>query len=293
MNIRFLETPAQMAAVERLQQVIWQGSELDVVPTHLLLTAAHNGGLMLGAFAGSADDAPLIGFVFGFLGLIPAADGTQIKHCSHMLGVHPDFRGQGIGFRLKRAQWQWVRRQGVELITWTYDPLLSRNAHLNIARLGAICRNYHREVYGQMRDALNAGLPSDRFEVEWWLRSPRVEQRLRLDSRKGISFEQCLQSGAILLNPVDQQSHWVHPTWQWQIPNREENKLVLVEVPADFPALKKADRDLALDWRLHTREMFGLLFREGYLVTDFVYQSQPRPRSFYLLAHGDSQLDGS
>ena len=87
------------------------------------------------------------------------------------------YRDSGIGFALKRAQWQMVRHQDLDHITWTYDPLLSRNAYLNIARLGAVCSTYRRSEYGEMRDGLNVGLPSDRFQVDWWLNSHRVQRR--------------------------------------------------------------------------------------------------------------------
>ena len=121
--------------------------------------------MLLGVFVNDE----LIGFVFGFPGIEPTPDGPRPKHCSHILGVLPDHRDGGVGFALKRAQWQMVRHQGLDHVTWTYDPLLSRNAHLNIARLGAVCSTYRRSEYGDMRDGLNAGLPSDRFQVDWWV----------------------------------------------------------------------------------------------------------------------------
>ena len=85
---------------------------------------------------------------------------------------------RGIGLQLKTAQREAVLAQGIELITWTYDPLESRNAYLNIQKLGAICKLYRRNEYGDMLDELNQGMPSDRFEVEWWINSRRVSQRV-------------------------------------------------------------------------------------------------------------------
>ncbi len=144
--------------------MVWPGSELDIIPAHLLLTAAHNGGMVIGAYEEESDDSEPgsaahsgirpVGGGLRFPGSYSTADGQRLKHCSHILAVHPDYRNQGIGFSLKRAQWQLVRQQGVELITWTYDPLLSRNAHLNITRLGGVCSTYLREYYGVMRDGL-------------------------------------------------------------------------------------------------------------------------------------------
>ena len=179
--IRLLETPEDMAAAEALQRLIWLDSETDVIPTHMLMAVVHNGGLGVGAFVGDE----LVGFAFGFPGVVQTQDGPLLKHHSHILGVHPAWSGKGIGFAVKRAQWQMVRRQGIDRVTWTYDPLLSRNAHLNIARLGAVCNTYLRSEYGNMRDGLNAGLPSDRFQVDWWLNSQRVVGRLSRRVRPG------------------------------------------------------------------------------------------------------------
>ena len=173
-EIRPLDTMEGMLEIEELQRQVWPGSDADIVPAHLLLTVAHNGGVVLGASEGEK----LVGFVLGFLGTDSASPDrvamARLKHCSHMLGVLPGHRDRGIGFELKLAQRQAVIDQGIRLITWTYDPLMSGNAYLNIRKLGAICRRYRRNVYGDMRDELNIGLPSDRFEVEWWVTSARV-----------------------------------------------------------------------------------------------------------------------
>ena len=154
-QIRALHTAEQMAELEQLQRAIWPDSETDIVPAHLLLTMATNGGIVLGA----ERDGKLVGFVFGFLGTDQESPDrvamARLKHCSHQLGVHPDHRDRGLAVALKWAQRDQVLRQGIRLVTWTYDPLMSVNAHLNIRRLGAVCATYKREVYGDMRDELN------------------------------------------------------------------------------------------------------------------------------------------
>ncbi|MBI1794195.1 MAG: GNAT family N-acetyltransferase [Chloroflexi bacterium] len=287
-HIRLLETPEELSAVEALQRVIWPGSETDIVPAHMLITAAHNGGLVLGAFA----DDELVGFVFGFPGLETTPDGPRPKHCSHMAGVHPDHRNSGLGFALKRAQWQMIRHQGLDHITWTYDPLLSRNAQLNIARLGAVCSTYHRSEYGDMRDGLNAGLPSDRFQVDWWINTKRVERRLSKRARPTLKLNHLTRVGI--------QPHFTLPTGpdDWPRPPGHfpplEAQLIAAEIPSDFMAMKSADFALARDWRFFSREFFETAFAKGYLVTDFVFdQGESRPRSFYILTDGESTLDPS
>jgi predicted GNAT superfamily acetyltransferase len=280
--IRLLETPEDMTSVEFLQRAVWPGSETDVVPAHVFITAVHNGGLVIGAFVGDQ----LIGFVFGFPGLEFTPDGPRPKHCSHMMGIHPNQRDSGVGFALKRAQWQMVRHQGLDHITWTYDPLLSRNAYLNMAKLGAVCNTYRRSEYGDMRDGLNAGLPSDRFQVDWWINTRRVELRLGKRARRPLKLDNFSKAD---LQPL----YSLHPQAdRWSRPPEHfsplEGKLALVEIPSNFIALKDADFALARDWRFFSRELFETAFAAGYIVTDFVYDQS---RSFYVLAHGESTLE--
>ncbi|HRQ22779.1 MAG TPA: GNAT family N-acetyltransferase [Anaerolineales bacterium] len=285
-TIRLIETPEDMRLVEQIQREVWPNSETDVVPLHMLVTAVHNGGLVLGAFI----EERIIGFIFGFPGLEETPDGPRAKHCSHMLGIHPDHRDGGIGFALKRAQWQMVRHQGLDHITWTYDPLLSRNAHLNIAKLGAVCTTYRRSEYGEMRDGLNAGLPSDRFQVDWWVNTRRVERRLSKRARPTLKLSHVARSG---LHPLYSLHHRTSglPLPPEHVPPFEE-RLVLAEIPGDFLSLKEKDFAIARDWRFFTRELFETAFARGYIVTDFVFDKiEGAPRGLYVLTHGESTLD--
>src|SRR5512143_1455240 len=155
LRIAPLTTVAEYAECERLQQLIWESDAIDVVPRHLLMTFQRHGGMVLGAFDAAGQ---MVGFAFGFLGQTApdnaAAGGGTWQHCSHELGVVSEWRGRGVGYQLKLAQ-------GLDLVTWTYDPLELANASLNIGKLGAVCRCYLRDFYGIMSDSLNAGLPSD------------------------------------------------------------------------------------------------------------------------------------
>ncbi|MDP2975659.1 MAG: hypothetical protein Q8N45_05535 [Anaerolineales bacterium] len=290
--IRLIETPEEMEAVQDLQRLVWPGSETDVIPAHALLAVVHNGGLLLGAFV----HEKLIGAAWGFPGFYSTPDGPRLKHCSHILGVHPEWRDSGLGFALKRAQWQMVRHQGLDLITWTYDPLLGRNAHLNIARLGAVCNTYRRSEDGEMSDGLNAGLPSDRFQVDWWVNTRRVERRLSRRQRPVLGLDHFLAADVSLCAAIAEPSGWPRPPEN--IPALEarpgSGRLLLVEIPVDFLALKEADLALARDWRFYARAVFETAFSAGYLVTEFVFdRTGEQPRSFYVLAHAESTLDAS
>jgi len=280
-DIKILDSPEDMTRVEDLQRAVWHGSETDVVPAHMLITAAHNGGLVIGAFNG----VRLIGFVFGFPGLEFTPDGPRPKHCSHMMGVHPGYRDSGVGFALKRAQWQMVRHQGLDHITWTYDPLLSRNAHLNLTKLGAVCNTYRRSEYGEMRDGLNAGLASDRFQVDWWINTRRVERRLGKRARRPLKLDHFSQAELHpLYTPQPTAAGWSRPPDRLSPP---EGKLALAEIPSDFEALKAVDFSLALEWRFFTREVFETAFAAGYIATDFIFD---QGRSLYVLSYGETTL---
>lgn len=278
-HIRLLESPEELEQVVALQRIVWPGSDLEIVPSHILLTAAHNGGLVAGAYI----DDQLTGFVFSFLGFQPAEPGRRLKHCSHMLGVHPDCRGAGIGFALKRFQRERVLSQGLDLVTWTYDPLLARNARLNIAKLGAVCNTYLPDLYGELRDGLNAGLPTDRFQVDWWIAHDRVAARVGQESGARPGLADLLDAGAHLVNPPVGPDQPASPPGD--IRDAKDQSAVLIEIPSDFPALKAADPALALRWRLATRQAFRALFEQGLAVTDFVSQAGPRSRAAYVLTH--------
>lgn len=287
-RIRPLKSLDEFDRLEDVQRRIWPGSETDVVPTHVLLTIAKNGGLVLGAFDGER----IVGFVFGFLGTDTESPNrvamARLKHCSHQLGVLPEYRSLGVGYRLKIAQREAVLRDGIRLVTWTYDPLLSNNAYLNIRLLGAVAGTYLRNVYGSMRDGLNVGIPSDRFQVEWWVTTSRVTSRVEA-LRPPLDLANFLGAGIQKLNPVELDKGGLPlPPDNFSKP---EGNLLLVEIPSDFQALKKTNIQIAQAWRQHTRALFELVFKEGYLVTDFIYLKEERiPRSYYVLSHGESRL---
>jgi predicted GNAT superfamily acetyltransferase len=286
-TIKIIENIAEMHQAVEIQRLVWQESETDIIPAHLMNSAVHNGGLLIGAYA----DQALVGFVFGFPGFYNTPDGPRLKHYSSILGVRPEWQGQGIGFALKRAQWQMVRHQGIDRITWTFDPLLSRNAWLNITRLGAVCNTYMRDFYGEMQDALNQGLPSDRFDVDWWVNSQRVNRRLSRRRRNALGVNHFLAGGAGMINPMD--AELKDPPDRSQLSGVKlgtDQTFLLVEIPTDFLAIKAAGISLAARWRMQTRLVFESLFAAGYIITDFVHSTDNPAHSYYVLCHGEASL---
>lgn len=152
---RDLAGMAEMQAAEALQRAVWgEGDKED--PADLMMVVQQEGGLVAGAFAGER----LAAYLFAFPTATPG-----VQH-SHRLAVHPDFRGRGLGLRLKLHQRDWARAHGIHLVRWTFDPLRHVNASLNIGRLGATARTYYENYYGAMA-GINAGPPSDRLLAEW------------------------------------------------------------------------------------------------------------------------------
>lgn len=257
-EIRPAKTWEECIQCEDLQRSIWlTPNGTDVVPASLLITALKNGGLLLGAF----EDHIMIGFVFGFLGVEGTGRNRILKHCSHMLAVLPEYRKLGIGRMLKIEQRAQLFSMGLELATWTYDPLQAANAKLNVKGLGAIARRYLRDAYGEMVDAINAGIASDRFEAEWWLNSPRVRHAV-----DGAPEDR-------VLNPGEPQDLYRIHFDDRGLPSVESagecsNESCRLEIPFDLNALKLSDLALARSWREWTRESFESAFAKGYVVVN-------------------------
>lgn len=254
-------------AVEDLQRQVWGLEDAEVVPLHLLLTAARNGGVLLGAFDGDQ----MVGFVFGFPALAP--DGT-LKHCSHMAGVLPAYRGQQVGYQLKLAQRAQVQAQGIGLVTWTFDPLEGRNAALNLHKLGATSRTYLPDLYGPMHDALNAGLASDRLQVDWVLDS--LDVLARLQGAPLPALQELRAANVAVWNEPSPGTPLRPP--ESLVPMGDDQLLLCI--PADFQAIKAADPGLAQAWRLHSRELIQAAFAAGYVATDLLAAGD---RCYYLL----------
>ena len=269
-EIRPLATLEELRECEELQKRIWGFQEIGVVPHHLLLTSRESGGVLLGAFERNR----MIGFVFGFPGL----DLGRPKHCSLMCGVLSDRRFRGVGHKLKLAQREAVLTQGLDLITWTFDPLQSANAYFNFAKLGVSARSYERNLYGDMRDGLNRGLPTDRFTVEWWIRSPRVAARVEEGRRPSYPHE--IERTPVVNRTERQGGIPVNTAIELDV----DAERVLVEIPRDIQTLKDQNLELARRWRLETRRIFEHYLAQGYRASEFfISGKKSEERGFYLL----------
>jgi predicted GNAT superfamily acetyltransferase len=248
-HFREAETISDYEQCVEIQIRIWDMA----VPAVEVMTTHRCGGVCIGAFDGDT----MIGFVCGIIGRKDA----RIFHHSNMLAVVPEYRSHRIGEKLKWKQRDRVLAQGLDLITWTFDPLQAPNANLNINRLGVEIHQYYIDYYGNTGSRLHGGLPTDRFEVEWNLESRRVHQ-----AREGNAL--------------------VRPDWE-TLPrvnitsgetgslrcdtiafDRDDDEL-LIEVPPVITPIMEGDPDLALDWRLKTRQIFQTYFGRGYAIDGF------------------------
>jgi predicted GNAT superfamily acetyltransferase len=250
-EIRPVKTFGEYMACVTIQQVVW--GELEAVPQHMLLTAHKNGGICLGAFDTAAPDAPLVGFVFGFLGR--TTDGS-LKHTSHMAAVLSGYRDARIGERLKWAQRELALTQGLDLMTWTFDPLISRNAFLNIGKLGAVCRTYERNIYGPEPEDPRGELPSDRFRLDWHLATAGVNARVAGTYSPPTAAELRAQAPLANLSPLDPSDEPVGDRF-------------LMQIPLDIDAVRAADLPRARAWRYQVRALAEAAFAAGFTVTAF------------------------
>ena len=167
MTIRPLTGIPEFEKCVELQREIWGMPDLDLVPSRIYVVQSHIGGLILGAF----DDDRLIGYLTTMPGI---RDGMAYWH-SQMMAVAAAHQNSGIGVQLKLAQRDHALKRGIKLIQWTFDPLESKNAYLNITKLGVIVREYCVNLYGVPTARLHQGLETDRAIAEWWVDEPRVK----------------------------------------------------------------------------------------------------------------------
>lgn len=270
-SIRPLKTLEDCRAVAAMEREVWGYTDAeDVVPPPVLIVSVKRGGILLGAF----DDSNLLkGFVYS----MPALKDGRPTQWSHMLGVAKDARETGLGARLKLAQREHALNLEIDLIEWTYDPLQALNAHLNFAKLGVVVWEYEENIYGESSSPLHRGTPTDRLVAEWHITTPHVERRIASWGQPVVRDRSV--SAAPVVNPALDGVVWIRPGLA---DLTEDAKRILVEIPTGFGEMQVGDPDLALVWRLHTREIFQTYFDRGYRAVDF-FLSREAGRGHYLL----------
>ncbi len=245
-DIRLLEEVGDLEAVRRLYERIWRtGATGSPVTADFLRALAKAGGYVSGAW----EDGELVGACFGFF----APPAREALH-SHIAGVLAKAQGRNIGFALKVHQRAWALEHGAREIWWTFDPLIRRNAHFNLVKLGAEATEYLPDFYGPMDDDVNRADPTDRLFVRWRLSSPDVEAACAAGPRTATV------SGEALLGKGPDQEPRV---------GRTSAKVVTVAVPDDIEALREREPALASAWRMAVRDVLGGLMDDGGTVIGF------------------------
>ncbi len=258
-TIRPLEGIEEYRACVDLQEDTWGKGFSERVAPAILKVSQILGGVASGAFD---PDGRLVGFVFGMTG---PRDGTPV-HWSDMLAVRPEARGTGLGRRLKLHQRDRVLALGVEVMHWTFDPLRTRNAHLNFSRLGITAPEYVEDMYGQTDSPLHRGIGTDRFVARWEMASPRVEGRLD-GTRPGPTRDALAHCPAAVDRAEAGSAHRPRPT----DPRLGlDHPRLRVVVPPDIGALMDDDPVLALGWRQATRAALSHYLARGWTAREFV-----------------------
>ena len=267
--IRDIESAEEVRRVERLQVEVWGVPDLDVVPLSQLVAAKTSGGVLLGAFDGER----LIGFAYGFVGY----ERGRIVHHSHMLAVLPEYRDRDLGFRLKAAQRERVLAQGIDTMTWTFDPLQSLNAHFNFNKLGVVADQYFVDFYGDDASSFLHRNGTDRLWVTWPLASERVRKKLdKTYSAKGTARSPAL----VELDENDR------PQCN-DLTHRLSGDGALIEIPTNINELERVDFQLASEWRAATRLAFVEALAAGFVVEDFYRMGLPNCQiGAYILGRG-------
>ena len=252
LEFRELTTIEEIRLVQDMERRIWGCDDLDVSPALLMVALVKSGALLLGAFL----DGRMCGFAFS----VPGDRQGHRIHWSHMTGVDEALRRSGLGTRLKREQARRVAARGYSRIQWTYDPLQSLNAHLNLVKLGATAGEYARHMYGDSTSELHRGAPTDRFIATWLLDAagvPVLSPRLAriADQEEGVAA-----------GTVSTQDGWDVYDPASTLPT---TPIVRVPVPARFSAMLQSAPALAIAWRLQTRAQFEALFAAGYEAVSF------------------------
>jgi predicted GNAT superfamily acetyltransferase len=268
--IRDLETIEDLRKVEQLEQEVWGLVDRDVTPLTMLIACREAGSILIGAFDGSA----LVGFAFGF----PSIELGQLTIHSHMLAVLPQYRDLDLGYKLKLAQRERALAKGIQTMSWTFDPLQSRNAHFNFAKLGVVSDSYKVDFYGRATSSVLHQNGTDRLWVTWPMASARVERRIQGNPNGARE----LPSDPV---PVVKSELGGRPAHGSLSAALAANKAT-VAIPNDIVVLEHRDSAVAWEWRLATRWAFTELMKAGFVVTDYFRAIAPSGAGVYLLEAG-------
>ena len=260
-EIRPFETIEDFQACVEFQGDTWGGHFTERVPVAILKVSQRLDGVAAGAYSHTGQ---LLGFVFGMTGV----QKGEVVHWSDMLAVRPELRNSGLGVKLKAYQRTTLLDRGINKMHWTFDPLESKNAYVNLIKLGATSQEYIRDIYGQTDSPLHSGIGTDRLVATWIMDSDRTLNRMQgkltgspqdLDDKPPSVFE--VQTNANLVRPMQPNLDLTEPS-------------LLVPIPTSIQRLKKESLELAIQWRIAVRNALTFYINNGYEVRELVRRSE-------------------
>jgi predicted GNAT superfamily acetyltransferase len=280
-SIRELRSFDDLKQVEAVEREVWALSDLDTMPLTLTVATKESGSIWLGAF----DGPRLVGFAFGLLGL----EGNRPNIHSHMLAVLEPYRSLDLGYKLKLAQREraLAMRVGelrIREITWTFDPLQSRNAHLNFAKLGVISESYKVDFYGPETSSVLHRNSTDRLWVKWPITSRRVQDRVQGKDNRSEMLDILKTLSPLISFNGDGRPH------RADLSTAVQRQRIAIEIPSDILSVEQKDPALAREWREATRWAFSEALKAGFFVAEFcrTVRGQQGP-GVYLLEKGKAE----
>jgi predicted GNAT superfamily acetyltransferase len=255
LSIRELENVADLERALQLERDVWQCEASDVVPITLAVASRAAGSIWLGAF----DRDDLVGFAFA----LPSLEHGEVAFHSHTVGVRHDYQSAGVGYQLKLAQRKRALALGIKKMTWTFDPLRSRNAHLNFCKLGVTSDRYEIDFYGLKSSSPLHTNSTDRLWVTWHIADTEVEQRL-----KGKDPRPEMLDVLTHLDPLVRFNGNGHPA-ESDLASALPRQRIAIEIPGDIDRIERDDIALGREWRLATRCAFIETLKAGFIVKAF------------------------
>lgn len=250
-SIRVLNGVEEQNFARQIFDEVWPTDEGTQITANLLQAMAHNGTYISGAFV----EGEIVGAAFAF----PSVDEHGHHHLhSHLAAVKENFRDRSIGSTLKWHQRAWALKHGYEVITWTFDPLVKRNARLNLVKLGVQVFEYFPNFYGDLPDALNAGDPTDRIIARWDLLSESTLAAARYRNLEKLADEIPVALSNEAGRPV---RHEINPTADQ----------LLCYLPSDIIEIRSQDSALALEWRLALRAELHPRLKSDWHISGFTH----------------------
>ena len=250
-------------SIDEFQQCVefqahtWGGHFTERVPIAILKVSQRLGGIASGAYDTKGQ---LVGFIFGMTGV----QNGEVVHWSDMLAVKPELRNSGLGVRLKDYQRKALLAKGIRKMHWTFDPLESKNAYLNLNKLGATSKEYIRDIYGQTDSPLHSGIGTDRLVTTWILDSPRTIERIQSEAPNSEAAQKVRHLSVFEVEKKHGLVRPMQPNLNLAVP------AVSIPIPLSIQSLKKASLELAVEWRVAVRDSLTTYITEGYEVTDLL-----------------------